>query len=81
MKRNGIFCITDGKRKLRFKGKLKCHILKYTIPKIISKGWKASIMTGYIKDEMDQILKKTALRNRYKVKEDDLNLIIHNIKK
>jgi len=79
LKTNGLFCITDGKRNLGFKAKLKFHVLKYTIPKIIRKGWKASIMAGYTKDEIDQILKETDLKGKYKIKEDSLNLIIHNI--
>ncbi|MGM0468566.1 MAG: class I SAM-dependent methyltransferase, partial [Promethearchaeati archaeon] len=80
LKQDGVFCITDGKRNLGFIAKLKFHILKYTIPKIIRDGWKASILAGYTKQEIDQILKKTDLKGKYKIKEDMLNLIIINLK-
>jgi ubiquinone/menaquinone biosynthesis C-methylase UbiE len=78
LKPNGIFCITDGKRNLNFRAKLKFHILKFTIPKSVRLGWKNSIMAGYIKAEISDILDKTDLKGTYKLKEDTLNLIIHN---
>ncbi len=78
LKPNGVFCITDGKRNLNFKAKLKFHILKFTIPKSVRIGWKSSIMAGYIKEEIDDILEKSDLKGTYKMKEDMLNLIIHS---
>ena len=78
LKPNGVFCITDGKRNLKFKAKLKFHILKLTIPKFIRMGWKNSIMAGYTKEEIGKILDKTKLKGIYTIKADMLNLIIYN---
>lgn len=78
LKPNGVFCITDGKRNLNFIAKLKFHILKFTIPKSVRIGWKNSIMAGYTKEEIGEILDNTDLKGIYKIKEDMLNLIIHN---
>lgn len=79
LKPDGAFCITDGKRNLGFLGKLKFHVLKYTVPKFLRIGWKNSIMAGYTKEEIGKILYKTNLKGSYKIKEDTLNLIIHSL--
>lgn len=78
LKPNGIFCITDGKRNLKFKAKLKFHILNFTIPKSLRIGWKNSIMAGYTKEEIGELLDNTELKGMYKLKADILNLIIYN---
>jgi ubiquinone/menaquinone biosynthesis C-methylase UbiE len=80
LKPKGVFCITDGKRNLHFKARLKFHVLKFTVPKSLSMGWKNSIMASYTKEEIAAILDTTDLKGRYEVKADMLNLIIHNLK-
>ncbi|MFX1498010.1 MAG: class I SAM-dependent methyltransferase [Promethearchaeota archaeon] len=78
LKPNGVFCITDGKRNLKFKAKLKFHILKFTIPKFLRIGWRNSIMASYTKEEIGEILDNTDLKGMYKLKADMQNLIIYN---
>ena len=78
LKPDGTFCITDGKRNLQFLGKLKFHVLKFTVPKFLRIGWKNSIMAGYTKQEIVDILNSTNLKGKFKIREDTLNLIIFN---
>jgi ubiquinone/menaquinone biosynthesis C-methylase UbiE len=78
LKSNGIFCIKDGRRNIGFRAKLIFNIIKLFIPKIMSYYWKTSIMASYTPQEIQEILDKTALKDKYDIKLDLFDIIIHN---
>ncbi|MFX0073209.1 MAG: class I SAM-dependent methyltransferase [Candidatus Hermodarchaeota archaeon] len=78
IKDDGLFCICDGRRDLGIGAKVIFNIFKLFIPKFMRKGWKTSIMAGYTPDEIKEILDKTNLKNKYEIKKDLFDLVIHN---
>ncbi|MBN1214953.1 MAG: class I SAM-dependent methyltransferase [Candidatus Lokiarchaeota archaeon] len=78
LKNDGIFCIADGRRDLGLGAKLIFQIAKFVVPKNIRYYWKTSIMAGYTHKEITEILDQSNLKNKYLVKTDLFDLIIHN---
>jgi ubiquinone/menaquinone biosynthesis C-methylase UbiE len=78
LKNNGIFCIGDGRRDIKLGAKLIFNIMKLFIPKEMSHYWKTSIMAGYTKKEIQEILEKTELKDKYQIKVDLFDLLIYN---
>ncbi len=78
LKENGVFCIKDGRRDIGLPAKFIFNIAKLFISKTMSYYWKTSIMAGYTPEELNQILNQTKLKNRYELKTDLFDLIIHN---
>lgn len=78
LKENGIFCISDGRRDIGLGAKLLFNIVRCFLPKFMRIGWKTSIMAGYIPEEICEILDKTNLKDKYEIKVDLFDLLIHN---
>ena len=78
LKPKGIFCISDGRRDLNVGAKAIFNIAKIFIPKFMRMGWKTSIIAGYTPVEIEELLKRSSLKNKYTLKTDLFDLIIHN---
>jgi len=78
LKKDGIFCVSDGRRDLDWRGKLIFHIFKYFGPKFMRIGWKTSIMAGYTPKEVKEMLDKSNLRDKWQLTPSFMDFSIHN---
>ncbi len=80
LKRNSVLCIGDGRRDIRVGAKLIFQIAKLFISKQMSYYWNTSIMASYTPSEIKEMLDKTNLKNKYEIKSDIFDIMIHNNK-
>lgn len=78
LKPKGVFCISDGRRDLDWKGKTIFNLFKWFGPKFMRLGWKTSIMAGYTPEEVEEILEKTKLKQKFELKPNFMDITINN---
>ncbi len=78
LKKDGRFCISDGRRDLGFGAKVIFNIIKHFIPKVMAYYWNTSIKAGYTPQEVADIIEHTPFQGKYVVKAGLFDLIIYN---
>ncbi len=78
LKGNGILCISDGKRDIGIGAKIIFQIAKLFISKQMSFYWGTSIRAGYTPEEVTKMLDQTNLKDKYEIRADLFDLVIHN---
>ncbi|MHA1150554.1 MAG: class I SAM-dependent methyltransferase [Promethearchaeota archaeon] len=78
IKDDGKFCISDGRRDIGLGAKCIFNSIRLFLPKFMRKGWKTSILAGYTPEEISLILNGTKLKDKYEIKLDLFDLIIHS---